>query len=316
LPSWLAKAAVQGLLSVVPGGRAGNRLLQDRRRTPDRQFYDAKLDLCRAHLGHHFETGGYPLATPFEALELGTGRLPFVPIGLALCGARHIVSVDIVPMAQPGLTARACEFLLAEADSGRLQERLPWVRPDRLATLRQLYAGFDQRPLSDSLSLLGIELRIEDIRRLPHTAPPFDLIVSNNTLEHIPPDLLDEIMAAFRRLAAPGVTMSHFIDLADHYSHYDRRLTPYNFLRYRPSVWRLLNNPLQYQNRLRVCDYRQAHARAGFHIVCEENDGSSINALDGLQLAAEFRHYQRIDLAVTSSWMVSRLEQPSPSPVS
>lgn len=108
--------------------------------------------------------------------------------------------------------------------------------------------------------------------------------------------------------------MSHFIDLVDHYAHFDRRLTPYNFLRFRPGVWRLLNNPLQYQNRLRVSDYRDAHSRAGFRIVREENDDSGAAQLDCLQVAPEFRHYSRQDLAVTSSWMVSRLDGPGAGP--
>jgi hypothetical protein len=103
--------------------------------------------------------------------------------------------------------------------------------------------------------------------------------------------------------------MSHFIDLADHYSHYDRRLTPYNFLRYRRSSWWLFNNRLQYQNRWRISDYRAVHAAAGFHILREENDGSAATALERVRLAPEFRHYRQEDLAVTSSWMVSRRDE-------
>lgn len=311
MPSWLAKAAVQGVLSIVPGGRSSNRWLQDFRRTTGTGFFDEKLELCRHHFSHLLEHG-HNLATPFHALELGSGRVPLVPIGLALCGAARVTSLDLVDMVHPELTRRALRYLLDEADAGRLATRLPWVVPARVDELRRVHADYDVIPLRDNLARMGVELRIQDVCRMPVPAPAYDLIVSNNTLEHIAREALDEIFAAFRRLGAPGVTMSHFIDLVDHYAHYDRRLTPYNFLRFRPGVWRLLNNPLQYQNRLRVSDYRDAHGRAGFRIVREENDDSAAAQLDGLQVAPEFRHYPRRDLAVTSSWMVSKLAGPGP----
>lgn len=314
MPSWIAKAAVQGVLSLVPGGRTSNRWLQDLRRTTGTGFFDEKLEICRHHLAHLFELGGHPPSAPFRALELGSGRAPLVPIGLALCGASAVTSLDLVPIAQPALTRRAIRYLLDEADAGRLAARLPWIRPGRLEELRRVHAGFDALPLRDSLGRIGIELCIHDVRTLPAPSPAYDLIVSNNTLEHIALHAVDEIFAAFRRLASPRVTMSHFIDLVDHYAHYDRRLTPYNFLRFRPGVWRLLNNPLQYQNRLRVSDFRAAHARAGFRIVLEQNDDSARAQLDGLHVAPEFSHYSRQDLAVTSSWMVSSLDAPGTGP--
>jgi methyltransferase family protein len=314
MPSWIAKAAVQGVLSLVPGGRASNRLLQDFRRTAGTDFFEEKLELCRHHLSHRFELGGAAPGTPFSALELGSGRVPLVPLGLALCGAVRVTSLDLVDMVHPELTRRALRYLLDEADAGRLARRLPWIQPERVEALRRSLARADSKPLRECLAGMGIELRIQDVCRLPVPEPAYDLIVSNNTLEHIARDALDGIFSAFRRLAAPGATMSHFIDLVDHYAHFDRKLTPYNFLRFRPGVWRLLNNPLQYQNRLRVSDYRGAHARAGFRIVREENDASAAAQLDGLQVAPEFRHYSLQDLAVTTSWMASRPERSGAGP--
>jgi Methyltransferase domain len=310
MPSWIAKAAVQGLLSQVPGGRACNRWLQEVRRTPGRAFFEEKLATCREHLRHYFDLGGHSRESPFTALELGTGRVPVVPLGIALCGAARVTSIDLVDLAHRDLTRAACRFLLDEAASGRLLAQLPWVRKERIDVLGQVFARYDDVPLGESLGWLGIEFRVGNVRQLDRPEPPFDLIASNNTLEHVGIDAVEGIFAAFRRVAAPGVTMSHFIDLADHYAHFDRRLTPYNFLRFRPGVWRLLNNDLQYQNRLRVSDYRRAHAQAGFRIVLEQDDDSAAAGLDGLQVAAEFRHYSRRDLAVTTSWMVSRLESP------
>lgn len=202
MPSWIAKAAVQGVLSIVPGGRSSNRWLQDFRRTTGPGFFDEKLELCRHHLSHHFELGGRSPSTPFHALELGSGRVPLVPMGLALCGAVRVTSLDLVDMVHPELTRRAMRYLLDEADAGRLERRLPWIRPDRIEDLRGVHAGFDAMALRENLARMGVELRIQDVCRLPAPSSAYDLIVSNNTFEHIVPGVLDEIFAAFRRLAS------------------------------------------------------------------------------------------------------------------
>ena len=99
--------------------------------------------------------------------------------------------------------------------------------------------------------------------------------------------------------------MSHLIDLSDHYWHFDKRLNPYYFLRFPSSVWWILNNSLQYQNRLRVSDYRQIHHKTHFNIVHEENKTASEADIAAIKLAPEFQHYPQDDVIVTRSWMVS-----------
>ncbi|MBK8027012.1 MAG: hypothetical protein IPK19_37905 [Chloroflexi bacterium] len=100
--------------------------------------------------------------------------------------------------------------------------------------------------------------------------------------------------------------MSHLIDLSDHYSHFDRRLSPYHFLKFSSIEWRLFNNGLHYQNRLRIADYRDIHSRTGFHVVNEESRTAAAEFIDSIQIAPEFNRYERADLSVTESWMVSR----------
>ncbi len=57
-----------------------------------------------------------------------------------------------------------------------------------------------------------------------------DFICSNNTFEHIPADILSAILREFKRVIKPGGLMSHFIDMSDHFAHFDSRITIYNFL--------------------------------------------------------------------------------------
>jgi hypothetical protein len=113
-------------------------------------------------------------------------------------------------------------------------------------------------------------------------------------------------LSAFRDdYATLCLPRNNSIDLSDHYSHFDHRLTPYNFLRYSAASWRLFNNDLHYQNRLRVSDYREIHELTGFKILYERDEPLETDLIDRIALAPEFQHYDRQDLIVTRSWIVS-----------
>ena len=132
-----------------------------------------------------------------------------------------------------------------------------------------------------------------------------DLIVSTSTLEHYAPLRLGLILEECRRIVRPRGVMSHYINMGDHYARYDPGITPYNYLRYSRFEWGWFNNPLFFQNRLRISDYRALLAAAGFHIVAEEDAGEDPAALDSVPLAQEFQEYPREDLLPTESWFVA-----------
>ena len=156
------------------------------------------------------------------------------------------------------------------------------------------------------LAALGIRSIIGDARALELPSASLDLICSNNTLEHIPAAVIASMLTEFRRLLRPPGVMSHFIDMADHYALFDRKITRYNFLRYPEPAWRLFNNELHYQNRLRLADFRALHEQRGFEVLEEENRREPLAVLRSVPLAERFAGYDEDELAVYDSWMVSR----------
>jgi hypothetical protein len=100
--------------------------------------------------------------------------------------------------------------------------------------------------------------------------------------------------------------MSHLIDMSDHYAQFDQSISTYNYMKYSERQWRLFNNKLQYQNRLRITDYRDIHHVTGFEILDEQNLSGSLDALSAVKLAPQFESISQEDLLVTNSWMVSR----------
>ena len=307
MPSWLLKAGAQGAISMLPWRRRLNRLFQERV-TGNVQLtarrFESKVAQAARHLRHHSEAKPDP-AIPRSALELGTGWYPIVPIALALSGVERIVSIDIDPLTDGDRAHVALDLFATYLEGDRLAEILPGVQPARarrlLAECRELRGG-DARAM---LAPLGIELEVTDARRTGLAPGSIDLFVSNNTLEHIPPDTLRALMTELRRLAAPGAVMDHFIDMRDHYSGFDRSLSRLNYLRYPERVWRLFNNRLHYQNRLRVSDYRALVEAAGFTIVAERPTRGKPHEFDDLAIARRYRDTPRRDLFTLFVWLTA-----------
>lgn len=307
LRSWRVKAAVQGVCSRVPGGTQVNRMLQQRV-TGSATLTDAYLDQKWTHAAQHLDALAGPVGPgrrAVAAVELGTGWFPVVPVVLALGGVGPIRSVDVTDHLRtpPVLaTLRGVARALAEG-------RHPEPAAGALDRLRDVLAVADrtgaQPTARDLLGELGIDAVVADARRLPLVTASVGLVVSNNTLEHLPVDMLDGCLREFRRVADDGAVMSHFIDLADHYAGFDDSITVYHFLRYSPRHWRWWNNSLHFQNRLRVPDYRAAHERSGWRVVAEQLTRRPVEQLRAVPLAREFRRYAEDDLLVCKALLTS-----------
>jgi hypothetical protein len=281
MASWLLKAAVQGVISPLPARDRLNHLLQRHVTgsvTLTEEVFERKRAQCRRHLDSYREQHG---TLPRHVLELGTGWYPIVPVGLIDEGVEHVTTIDVNPL---------CDLSRARA------------------ALEKFGSERATDPASDAVQLLeplGVRVLVCDARKSGLEEGSVDLFVSNNTLEHIPPATLDQIMAEFRRLAAPGAVMDHFIDMSDHYAHFDHSITEFNYLRYSDRRWRPFNNRLQYQSRLRISDYRRIIEEAGFRIVGEEAERGPAQALDQIKLAPRFRSYPRDELAVLRCWLTA-----------
>jgi hypothetical protein len=238
-------------------------------------------------------------------VELGTGWHPVVPVGLFLCGVQRIFTFDIVSLLRPENVRGTLSRFLEYAESGTLRPLLPQFREDRLERLRESLNDPGAHAPVETLHQLGIEVIVRDAQDTGLPADSVDLFVSNTTLEHIPPRTLVGIFQEFHRIAVRSAIMSHLIDMSDHYSHFDRRLSPYNYLRYSDGVWRFFNNSLQFQNRLRLSDYRKMLDDTGFELRSEDNRQGSSQELGRIRIAPQFREYPAEDLLTTHSWMVS-----------
>lgn len=283
---WWLKAATKGGLSLLPGAPR----LDDwaRQRWSGQQLEPSYFRGKWRHVAAHTRalTGDvHGDLTGRRVLELGTGWFPIVPLGLSLRGA-EVVSVDATNHLDRRRVALVMAVALDLIDQGQI------TVPDspRLDLLRTLAPGANDRPVAESLAPLGITARrgdARDLSRVPETHGA-DLMVSNNTLEHIPREVLGAIFAEFARVCADDARMSHYVDLADHYAAVDPGIGEFNFLTLTERQWRWANNRLHYQNRLRIADYTALLDEAGWDLLRARNTRRPPSALAGLRLAAPF----------------------------
>jgi SAM-dependent methyltransferase len=292
---WLAKAALQRGLGVLPQGERLNYVFQ-RRVLGSLPAGDAalrrKFSRALQHLRVYREHG--PGVAPADACfyEFGAGWDLAIPLAYAMLGVGRQVLVDIRPSARLELvndSIASFERLRNDLEAEAGQELRPLGGPAR--GLQELDPRFGIRYLAPC-----------DARDTGLPEASIELVSSTDTCEHIPGAELAAIFRECRRLLVPGGAFSCRIDLQDHYSYFDPSLSRYNFLRFSDRTWSLVNSPLHYQNRLRAPDYLRLVRDAGLELVVERPSGPSEDGrteLKSLPLAPRFRGYTPEELGVT-----------------
>jgi SAM-dependent methyltransferase len=292
---WVAKAALQRGLGVLPQGERLNYVFQ---RHVLHSFpvgdaaYRQKFTRATAHLAAYEEHGPGVPAAEATFYEFGAGWDLAIPVSYALLGIGRQVVVDIRPSARTELVNETIAAL------GRLR---PELEESAGRSLRDL--GGPVASIAELEPRFGIRyLAPRDARATGLPTGSIDFATSTDTCEHIPGPDLAAIFAETRRLLRPGGAFSCRIDLQDHYAYFDPSLSRYNFLRYSDRTWRLVNSPLHYQNRLRAPEYLELVREAGLELVVSNPSGPSEagrTELEALPLAPRFRKYPPEELGVT-----------------
>lgn len=305
---WLVKTFIQHLIGFLPKSHTWNIIFQKYITNgyyPKKNVFDGKLACCQKHLDHYLEFSGGQ-HSGFNALELGTGSWPVVPIGLYLCGAESIWTYDIAPLLRRDILKKTlCLFHQAE-HTGSLRKILNKARPDRIEKLKRLMQDVEGITPINLLQKLNIHICVGDARETKLHDNSIDFIFSTVVLEHISSDVLVGLLDTFKRVAKSQAIMSHHIGLCDQYASFDKSITPFNFLKYSDRQWRFLNNSVIPLNRLRPADYRNIFQQTKWNIVKETNVSGELSELKQIKLATKFQHHSTEDLLVLYSWIVAQ----------
>jgi len=123
----------------------------------------------------------------------------------------------------------------------------------------------------DDLKNYGIEYKAPyDMRSTNFEDSSFDACITTDVLEHIPESDINKILIELKRILKIDGVLSFWINYSDHYSHTDKSITPFNFLKYSQQEWKKYNHYSHFQNRLRHSDFKKIFLEFGFDIIEEQ----------------------------------------------
>lgn len=297
---WQAKVAIQFTLSHLPGGEVLNHRLQWWNGNYSPEALRKKL-LERIpsyqRIQRHVPLKGA------KVVEVGTGWELLDPLLMFVFGAGRIHTYDHV---------RHLRFAVPQIILGQIQaitEPLVKAGADasRIRSLR------DVSDLSSLLSLCNVEyVAPGDAANTGLPQRSIDLFFSYAVLEHVPPAVLNALVAESRRILKPvsGIGF-HVIDPGDHYAPYG--VSKVNFLRYSDRTWNFwVQNKISYHNRLRAKQFLEAFASQGAQFLNVElrTDAADLTLLrDGFPVDKRFAGYTREELAVSRCDVVHAFPQ-------
>src|SRR5579871_6752114 len=237
-------------------------------------------------------------------LEIGSGWQPIVPLLYSLAGAAQVFLTDINVLLRPDTLAAALYSLGTQRQV--ILDELN-LDPNFLGYALRKDPGATMEARLKEMRL--VYMAPCDCRNMKLSADSLDVVTSRNCLEHIPPDVLQEIFHESYRLLKPGGVACHLVDHSDHWEHNDKNLSRVNFLKYSDSFfrWTYIFNSLNYQNRLRHPQYIGMLHKVGFRVVREEHsvDEASMRHLGQMRLPERFRGFSTEELATLDSLLLA-----------
>ena len=251
--------------------------------------------------------GHSPLNKVF--FEVGTGRIPIVPLSYWLMGAKRTITVDLNPYLKEDLTFESVKWMAENQDQvfkffGAL------LNQERFEILLNWFtkSGFE---MLDFLDLCQIHYMAPcDATKTGLLEKTIDYHTSYTVLEHIPPEVLMGIFREGNRLVKDSGLFVHKIDYSDHFSHSDKNISAINFLSYDERQWkRWAGNRYMYMNRLRHDDFFELFNSLGFNLLAvEPHENPRLDSIlndPAFELDHRFRQKTRQSLRCTGAWFVA-----------
>lgn len=308
IAKWKLKAVIQNMIALMPNKEKVNYFFQKhvtKGVNLNDEYFEFKIGHSRDHINYFNKYGNTDVDKTI--IELGSGWYPIIPLMMYLTNSGKVVSLDVQSWMNKETQITAIKKVIDWHDNGKIQkyfssfDKTKWEKLQDISKNSSAYT-FDQ--IND---IIGLTLMLKDARSLDFKNQSIDFICSNNTFEHIYPEILTGILKEFKRVIKSDGVMSHFIDLSDHFAHYDKSITIYNFLKYSDKSWKVIDNNIQPQNRLRFKNYRQIYHQLQIPITEEEIRLGSINNLQKVKIHKDFKSLNDKELAISHGYIISKM---------
>jgi hypothetical protein len=307
---WKLKARIQNTVSLLPPSASYSAYYWIQRRFGGLKHVDpvSRLTAAIEIWKRIQEQGCTPSGKVF--LEVGTGRVPVMPLAYWLMGAQRTLTIDLNPYLKEELVAETLSYI---SENEQTVSRLfgPLIDRKRFSELLA-FSRNSQPTLSEFLDLCRIDyVAPGDAANTGLPEHSIDFHTSYTVFEHIPLEVLRQILMEGNRIMRKNGLFIHKIDYSDHFSHSDKRISAINFLQYSDDDWeRYAGNRYMYMNRLRHDDFITLFESVGHRIVEAQPDldQHSRDLLTGrdLPLNERFRSKPEDVLAIRGAWMVTQ----------
>jgi hypothetical protein len=308
--NWKLKAAIQNAISILPSSASYSTYYWVQRHFGGLRSIDpvskltAGIETCKRIK----ELGADPSERVF--FEVGTGRVPLVPMAYWLMGAKKTITIDLNPYLKSELIHESLRYILSNHEEvrklfgslmneDRLEELLHYGKKATFSTRSFLYlCGIDYVAPGDAGNTM----------LSPHS---IDFHTSYTVFEHIPLETLKKIIEEGNRIINDNGLFIHRIDYSDHFSHSDKNISPINFLQFSNDEWeKYAGNRYMYMNRLRHDDYLSLFESAGHNILSADQDVNqrSLELLrsGNIRLNERFKAKSESILSIAGAWIVSQ----------
>ncbi len=243
-------------------------------------------------------------------LEVGTGRVPLVPLAYWLMGAEKTITIDLNPYLRKELVVMSLKYIAENRDKilNIFGSLLDAERFDKLQSF-SLNSHFSLSALLNLCQINYIAPGNAANTYFPDNSVDFHTSIA--VFEHIPFEVLKLILEEENRLVKSNGLFVHRINYSDHFSFTDKTISAINFLKYSDNEWkRFADNRYMYMNRLRHDDFISLFKSVGHQIVLSQpnTDQHLLELLrtGTLPLANRFSVKSNDILAITGAWVVSK----------
>ena len=227
-----------------------------------------------------------------RVFELGTGWNPILPVLFFLCGADEILTVDLRNLLRTENAMRVINKFLGELEKGNLEALRADFDEQRINALKELSEQPD-KDILDLMKELRVTVKVGMLDQLGLERDSFDIGYSINVLEHVSKEALTPIVKGMYELTKAGGFQYHQFGCYDHFHHVDKSISKFNYLQFSESQWRLIDNDIQPQNRLRVDYFERLFEETGFSKITTAHSKPNLTELDKVELHSDFATIDR-----------------------
>jgi len=287
--NWRLKALAFNVFDKMPLGEKTYYLFQRYVTKTYPRKLSPTVKSARSRIKHaQFMVDTLPDLAKARILEIGAGWDLYANFIYYCFGIEHQVAVDVRRWARAETINAVIKHLQVEPPEG--------------ATRVPQHLVVDESLDADLLERYGIRyIAPGDARDLDLKDNSIDVVATSSVLEHIPRDIIQDILVECRRVLKPSGFMRHTIDYSDHFAHADPSISDFNMLRFSDREWSLYNPDIHYQNRLRTQDYLKMFSEAGF--VCDTIDEWTgiPREFDKIDVNPRFDDYSKEELMIIGS---------------